>query len=175
MAFNFADFLLYSNTKNIDEASYATIAKGILGSLENVYKIIVEQEVDTTRTMFISSGARFPIPFGPVIDITTVTQDGADVPFTWYGRDVIPTTSLTDTDIPVVLTGSFGYVVIPDDLKLAIYRHIEAVHFSIDNHQDNVAKVINTTGNTVYFREGTIPTAVKEVYDYYSPRQLVLF
>jgi len=156
MAFNFVDFLLYSNSKNIEEASYGTIV------------------TISTMTEFLVNGAQLDPTFSPINTITSITQDGNDLLYTYYGRGIKFDTTITDLDIPVIISGDFGYATVPNDLKLAIYRHIDAVHFSIENHQDNVSKVTNTAGNTTHFRVIRIPPDSSIVYDFYSQRQIVL-
>lgn len=59
-------------------------------------------------------------------------------------------------------------------LKLAVYRHIDAVYFALQNKTDSIDKSINAAGNTTYFSKNTVPQASEEVYCFYTKRQIVL-
>ena len=174
--FSYADYLLFAGATDVNPVLFSTVAAGVLGLLKGTYYIYPEIETLTTN-IFISSLA-FYLPATPVNTITSVTYDGSLIPsdhYTWYGQDVVLTTPITDYRKPLTLVLEVGYTIIPEDLKLAIYRHISAVIFDISKGTDSIEKAINTSGNTTYYRQSGIPVAVKDTYDFYSPRTLVSY
>ena len=174
--FTYADYLLYAGATNVNTALFAAVAHGVLGTLKNQFNIYVEVETLTTE-LFLDSTI-FDLPATPVNTITSLTYDGTLIDaatYTWYGRDVVLTTALTDYRKPVIAVLEVGYTTsLPTDLKLAIYRHIDALIFSIDKSTDSIEKVINSTGSTTYYRDGSIPLSVLNVYEFYTARPQVL-
>lgn len=174
--FNFNDYLIYASVKNADVASYATIADGVLGYINDVYQIALEPNPTETLTHYMSSTTDTEIVLqkAPINSITSVTYDGASVDYTFIKQTITLATGVTDINIPVVITYSVGYTNVPSALKLAVYRHIDAVYFAIQNKTDNIDKAINTTGNTIYYNQIDVPHASRNIYDFYSQRQIVL-
>ncbi len=173
--FNYADYLLYAGAKNVNSSLYATVAHGVLGILENQYKIYTE--VQTLTSNLWIDDTTFELPAEPVNSITSIINDGDTIDsttYSWYGRDVELTTAITDTRIPLIIEMEVGYTTIPRDLKLAIYRHIDSIIFQIEKDVDGIEKVVNSTGNTTYFRNNVIPPSVEATYEFYSARQMVL-
>lgn len=169
--FNFQDFLLYTGAEAAQEMKYATIAASVIKYVEETYGIYLSK---STRVFnrFSENGTSITLGVTPVNSITTITQDGNAIAYTYYGRDIIA--SVTDTAIPLVVTADVGYEEVPYDLKLAVYTHIQAMFYAIENHTTNVSKVVNTTGNTTFFRDLAVPMESSMVYDMYSKRQIVL-
>lgn len=170
--FTFLDFTVFAGATKVNEDSYVTIAKGVLGYLKNQYGIFTEVET-ITHPMFLESGQRSVIP--TVYPITSVYRiwydDGLvdDTTYSYYGEDVLFTTAFTDVRIPVKFELDVGYPDgVPDDLILAVYRHILAAYHSIDKHSDNVSKTINADGNTTYFLNEEVPLASKNTYAFYA-------
>jgi len=174
--FNYADYLLFAAAKDVNHALYATVAGGVLGLLKNSYGIYVEAET-LTYNKFVESTV-FDFNVAPVQSVTSITYDstlyvdGTD--FSWYGRDVVLTSAIADTRIPLNIVLEMGYALVPADLKLAIYRHIDATIFALENDTDSIGKVTNSTGNTVAYRDDIIPSAVRATYEFYSERIQVL-
>jgi len=87
---------------------------------------------------------------------------------------------------PTIIKGVFGYVKdvhaidltidtnVNDTLKLAVYRHIDAVYFALQNKTDSIDKTVNAAGNTTYFSKSVVPEASEQVYCFFTKRQLVL-
>lgn len=171
--FNFQDFLIYSGADASQEMKYATIAAGVIRYVEETYGIYLEPKTEAF-TIFTEDGTTLPLGIHPVNTITSLTQDSVAMDYTYYGRAFTITSSVTNTNIPFVLTANVGYTNVPQDLKLAIYTHIQAMFYAIENHTPSVSKVTNTTGNTTFFRDIAIPVESSMVYDFYSKRQLVL-
>jgi hypothetical protein len=174
VSFNYTDYLLYAAATNVNSTLYSTVAAGVLGILENQYKVYTKV-LDISYDMFIS-GTTFDIDIGPVNSITSITYDGSVLStddYSWYGRDVVLINALTDYRKPITLALNIGYTDLPTDLKLAIYRHIDSIIFAIEKHVDNVEKIINSAGNTAYYRESGIPKAVRTIYDFYSNRTII--
>jgi len=180
MAFNFVDFLSFTGATNINEDAYATIAKGVLAYVKNQYGIYPETE-DATFNVFVPPGdTAFYLPAAPVNEITNIAYNEADfaeADFSFYGRDIAFTTIISDYRIPVIVDANVGYsaTTLPDDLKLAIYRHIVAVYHAIDKHTDNVAKAINVDGNTTYYLNEVVPVSSKQTYLFYAGRDLLRY
>jgi len=174
--FSFQDYLLYTGATDANIYLYSTVASGVLGVLNNEYNIYPVQE-SITKTLFIDSTS-FRLLATPVVSITSLTYDGAVIDpalYTWYGEEVTLSTPITDYKKPITAVLSVGYVVIPQDLKLAIYQHIDAVIFAIQKQTDSIQKVVNSTGNTTFYRDTAIPKRVLAVYEYYSARTQVMF
>ena len=174
--FSYADYLLFAGASDINPVLFSTVAAGVIGHLKGTYLIYPEIETLTTN-IFISSPT-FYLPAAPVNTITSITYGGSvmsNSKYTWYGQDVVLTTPITDYRKPVTLVLEVGYTEIPEDLKLAIYRHISAVIFDISKDTDNIDKTANSSGNTTYYRQSAIPEASKNTYDFYSPRILISY
>jgi len=173
--FNYANYLLYAAAQNVNHSLYATVAHGVLGTLTSQYGIYAETET-LTYQRFITE-TTFELLVDPVASITSITYDGVEITtdgYTYYGRDVKLTTALADYDIPLDIIAEVGYTILPTDLKLAVYRHIDAIIFAINKDTDSIDKVTNSTGNTTYYRSDIIPIPVKSVYEFYSPRLQIL-
>jgi len=173
--FNYADYLLYAAAQNVNHSLYATVAHGVLGTLTSQYGIYAETET-LTYQRFIEE-TTFDLLVVPVTAITSITYDGTEITtdgYAYYGRDVKLVTALIDYDVPLDIVAEVGYTILPTDLKLAIYRHIDAIIFAINKDTDSVDKVTNSTGNTTYYRSDVIPIPVQSVYEFYSARLQVL-
>lgn len=171
--FNFQDFVLFTGVDKANEMKYATIAAGIISYVEDTYGIYLSQ-APRVLTVFSEDSSTLLLGVTPINSITSITQDALPIDYTYYGRDVSITSSITDYTIPFTVTANIGFSTVPLDLKLAVYTHIQAMFYAIDNHTPNVSKVVNTTGNTTFFRDLAIPLESSIVYDFYSKRQLVL-
>lgn len=177
-AFTFADFLIFAGVSNANEDTYTTVAKGVLKYIKEQYGIYPEDETIVLRT-FLESGQRSFIPKAyPIQNVYTLAYDGDllnDGDYSYHGEDILLTTALLETRKPLVvsLDVGFGDAGVPDDLILAIYRHMEAAYYAITKHTDNVDKVINATGNTTYFAKDVIPAASIETYRFYAGHTLL--
>lgn len=171
--FNFQDFLLYTGADSNQEMKYATIAAGVIGYVEETYGIHLSAK-DRTFNVFTEDGSTLNLEVTPVNSIISVTQSSIPASYTYYGRAFSITSTITDTGIPFVVTANTGYIDVPNDLKMAIYTHIQTMFYAIENHTTSVSKVVNSTGNTTFFRDLAIPIESSIVYDFYSKRQLVL-
>lgn len=175
MAFSYEDYLLYTKAPKVDAKLFATISAGVIALVEDIYKIKLENNPAYVITYFNRAESdTINVPIYPLNSITSITHDGDPVTYTYYGDDVEVTTSITNYRIPFVITCDAGFATVPDDLKHAIYSHMEHEYFRYKNSIDSVQKVINTSGNTTYFRENNIPKPCQVIYDYYSPRQVIL-
>ena len=173
MAFSYEDFLLFTKAPNTDAKMFSILAPAVLKVIETIYKIKVENTTSYQFTQFIETTEFTPL-VTPINSITSITYDGEPVDYTYYGDVITVTSTIPDFGIPLVITVDAGWVTVPDDLKYAIYSHIEHLYFSTMNSTDSVQKVINSTGNTTYFRDSEIPKASRIIYDMYSVRQLIL-
>ena len=171
--FNFQDFLIYTGADASQETKYATIAKGVISYVQETYGIFLEP-IQSTFKVFTEDGSTLPLGITPITSILSVTQGSALMDYTYYGRALTVTSSIPNTSIPFDVVADVGYVTVPFDLKLAIYTHIQAMFYAIENHTTSVSKVTNSTGNTTFFRDSAIPVESSSVYDFYSKRQLVL-
>lgn len=178
-SFNFTDFVIYSNITNADSVSFSTIAHGVIGLVKSAYGIFLESGESFIKNVYLTATATSTVirlEQSPITAITSIMYNGSSLPYSLVGQELtIDTTLVTDITLPVIVTMVVGYSNVPDDLKFAIYRHIEAVYFDIENSVDNVEKSINSAGNTVFYRGSTIPAFSKMVYDLYSQRQLILY
>lgn len=174
--FNYTDYLLFAAAKNVNPTLYSTAAHGVIGMLKSQFYLYTEPETITSN-LFLETGLIFDLPAEPVTTLNSITYDGTvidDTTYSWYGREVLMTSALADYRKPLVLSLDVGYVEIPTDLKLAVYRHIDAVIFAINKDTDSIDKVTNSTGNTTYYRDTLIPLSVLSVYEFYSVRPQVL-
>jgi len=177
-AFTFADFLIFSGVTNANEDTYITAAKGVLNYIKAQYGIYPEDET-ILLPVYLSSGQTSIIPkVYPIQDIYRIWYDGNlvdDATYSYYGEDILFNTAFTDVRIPVKLEldVGFGDSGVPDDLILAVYRHIAAVYYAIDKHTDNISKTINATGNTTYFTNDIVPLASKQTYIFYAGHTLL--
>lgn len=170
--FNFQDFMLYTGVDASNEMKYATIASGVLSYVEETYGIYLAP-VQKDIVLFSDKTKTLTLGVTPVNTINSVKQDTLDVAYTYYGRGLLLTGTF-DINIPLVVNMSVGFTDVPSDLKLAIYTHIQAMYYSIDNHIANVSKTVNSEGNTTFYKDLAIPLESVLVYDRYSKRQLVL-
>ena len=176
--FTFADFMIFAGATNVSENTYSTIAKGVLSYLKNSYGLYPQTET-IALPMFLTSGqVSVEPPVHPIDNVYRLWYDGNlvdDGDYSYYGEDILLTLALTDIRKPLIveLDMGFGDAGIPDDLILAVYRHMLSVYYAIDKHTDNVDKTINATGNTTYYSKDVIPLASKEVYEFYSGRTLL--
>lgn len=178
-AFNFTDFVIYSNITNADSASFATIARGVIGLVKSIYGIQVDPGETIIQNTYITESSDATLIYiekAPIVSVTSVTHNGVALSYTLTEQTLsVDTTLVTDYTLPVIVTLVVGYTNVPDDLKFAIYRHIEAVYFDVENNVDNVSKSINSVGNTIFYRDSIIPAFSKSIYDWYSRRQIVLY
>lgn len=171
--FTFTDFLIFTQATNVNEDAYATIAQGVLAYLKNQYGLYPESETITLR-VFMEAGQTSIIPQAyPIESVYRIWYDDElldDEQYTYYGEDIEFVTAFTDARKPVTFELDVGFTdgAIPYDLKLAIYRHMQAVYYAIDKNTDNISKVINSDGNTTYFVNDIIPLASKQTYEFYA-------
>lgn len=175
MSISFEDFLLYTKAPEADIKIFSAIAPGVLTFLEDTYGIFVESSTKEIKYFLRSSGTTFELPIAPINSISSISYDGLDQPFTFYGNDIVLTNSVTDIRKPVLVTASVGYTNVPHDLKLAVYQHIESLYFRAKNSSDNIEKVVNTAGNTTFFREDSLPKFSKDTYNKYSNRLIAYY
>jgi hypothetical protein len=171
--FNFQDFLIYTGADASQEMKYATIAAGVINYVEKTYGIHLSK-AQRSFTVFTEDASTLYLEVTPINSIVSIKQSDVDATFTYYGRALTITSTISDVNIPFVVLADTGYTVVPDDLKLAIYTHIQAMFYAIENHTTSVSKVVNSTGNTTFFRDSAMPVESSIVYDFYSKRQLVL-
>jgi len=173
--FTFADFLIFTGA-NVNEDSYVTIAKGVLNYVKVHYGIYPELEI-VTETAFLTTNQVSYVPkVFPIIDINSITYDGtaiANTTYSYYGEDILFDVALTDVRIPIVISYDVGFTTVPDDLILAIYRHMSSVYQAIDKNTDNVSKTVNSAGNTTFFVNDVVPLASKQTYEFYAGHTLV--
>lgn len=177
-AFSYEDFLIFANVKDIDEDTYLTVAKGVFEHIQSNYGIYVEVG-QVSKNLFLLSNTRTIQPqLAPVNSIQSIVYDGTtlvdDVDYTFYGEDIELTIPLTDARKPISITYNVGYDSVPNDLVLAVYRHIQAVYAAITKQTDVVSKTVNTDGNTTYYRDEVVPKASWQTYIFYSGRSLAL-
>lgn len=174
-AFSFADFLIFSGS-NVNEDIYVTTAKGVLQYLKTQYGIYPDLD-SITETVFLSSGQLSYTPkVGPIVSIDSIVYDSVAITdYTYYGQDILLITALTDVRKPLTVTYSVGYASVPDDLILAIYRHILAVTTAIDKGTDTIEKTVNSAGNTTFYINEVVPIASKHTYLFYTNRTLISF
>lgn len=171
--FTFADFMVFSGATDIAEDTYSTVAKGVLSYVKQQYGIYPETETLPFK-MFLESGQTSITPKAyPIDNVYRLWYDGDlidDGTYSYYGEDILLDEALVDARIPLVLELDLGFgdYGIPDDLKLAIYRHMMAVYYAVDKHTDNVDKTLNATGNTTYFSNDVVPLASKQTYMFYA-------
>jgi len=176
-AFTFADFLVFSGASNVNEDAYVTIAKGVLNHIKKQYGIYPETET-IIETMFLSRGQRSVTPnVYPIVSVYRLWNDSDlidDDTYSYYGEDILMDIALVDVRIPLLVELDMGFEGnIPDDLILAVYRHIISVYQAIDKHTDNISKAINADGNTAYFVSDVIPLASKQTYQFYAGHTLL--
>lgn len=175
MSFSFEDFLLYTKAPESDIKMFSAIAPGVLEYIKDTYGIYVLNEDIDYQYKLSTTGTTFTLPITPINTISKILFDGTEFQFTWYGDDIVMSTPTTDVRKPVICTLNVGYTIVPADLKLAIYQHIESIYFRTKNSIDNIEKVLNSTGSTTYFREDAIPKLSRSVYDKYSVRTIALY
>lgn len=178
MSFSFEDFRLFTKAPNVDHKVFSIIAPGVIEEVRKTYGIFLESTTGYEYLYFNDTTlSSYDIPLSPINAVTGVSQDGISVGFTYFGRDVNFTTSVTASDIPIKFTLDLGYTSesMPADLKMAVYMHMESAYFSYKNSVDNVQKVINTTGNTTYYKDTNIPKASMLVYGRYSNRNIIKY
>lgn len=171
--FTFTDFLVFTGASNVNEDTYVTIAKGVIGYLKAHYGIYLEADT-LTQNVFLATGQLSVTPKAfPVNSVTSLTHDGTvvdDTTYSYYGEDILMTETITEIRKPLILVMDVGYATdtIPDDLIFAAYRHILAVYHAVDKHSDNISKSINSDGNTTYFKSDVVPPACRQTYQYYA-------
>jgi len=176
--FTFADFLVLAGTIDIQEDTYITVAKGVLSYIKRQYGIYPESETIAVP-IFLKSGQVSIIPkVYPIENVYRLWYNNElidDTTYSYYGEDILLDTAVTDVRKPLTLELDMGFGTkgIPDDLILAIYRHMLAVYYAIDKHTDNVDKTLNATGNTTYFSNEVIPLASKQTYMFYAGHTLL--
>lgn len=176
MAFSFEDFLLYTKAPKADIKIFSAIAPGVLTYVEDTYGIILENNPSKSIQYFLrASGTTIDLPIFPVNSVVSITYASLAQDFTFYGEDIQLVSSITDIRKPVTIVADVGYTTVPNDLKLAVYQHIESLYFRAINSTDNIEKVINTAGNTTYFREDYIPKLSRDTYNKYSNRLIAFY
>ena len=174
--FSFDDFTVFAETTNVNENMYSTIAKGVIGFLNRTYGIY--PEVTTfVHTAFLEAGQLSYTPtLIPINSVYRIWYDDDmldDDTYSYYGEDVLFTNQFSDARKPVLFELEVGYEDVPDDLILAVYRHILAVYHAIDKHTDNLSKSINSDGNTSYYNNDVVPPASKQTYEFYAGHLLL--
>ena len=179
MAFTFSDYLEFAAIDGVEETTYASIAAGVLNYIKESYGIYTELTT-INRLVYLQPGQTVFYPtVGPIDTVNTITYGSEDVEFTHtqYSDEVTLSTSvITSIRAPLLLNADVGYditnvidnLVMPDDLKVAIYGHISSTYLRITEGLDNLQKVINASGNTQYYRDTPIPFASTSIYTLYS-------
>ena len=175
MSFSFEDFLLYTKAPEADIKLFSILAPGVLTQVEDTYGIILSPVTKDVKYFLKASGTTFELPLAPVNEVTKVVHDGVEQVFTFYGNDIVTATSLSDIRKPVIVTANLGYTEVPADLKLAVYQHIESLYFRAKNSSDNIEKVVNSSGNTTFFREDSTPKESRDIYNKYSNRVIAYY
>jgi len=171
--FTFADFLVFSGATNVNEDAYVTIAKGVISYIKQQYGIYPETETIPIK-VFLNAGQTSIIPKAyPIENVYRLWYDSElldDTTYSYYGEDILLDAALVDVRKPLTLEldVGFGDAGVPDDLILAVYRHISSVYYAVDKHTDNVDKAINSSGNTTYFSNDVVPLASKQTYLFYA-------
>lgn len=172
--FNINDFLVFIGEPLEAKSKYTMAAAGVLSHVESVYKIKLESLTETFNE-YSSDGSTVYLEYTPITTISSVKYDGEEVEYTFKDNKITLTTSISDTSIPLVITATMGYTTIPNDLKYALYAHIQSVMFVQRENIANVSKTVNSTGNSTFYRDGSVPSDSLRVYNYYSKRQLLLY
>jgi len=152
---------------------YITIAKGIIDTLKSQYGIYVDDSVVTTKHFLnsVTQTSLQPQAF-PVVSVDSIVYDGTTLDptaYSFYGEDILLVSPITDIRKPLEVTMTVGFNGnVPDDLILAIYRHILATFYAIDKHTDNVSKTTNSSGSTTHFVRDALPLASLNTYRYYA-------
>ena len=176
MAFNFTDYMAYSSNSSANVEALAVVTKGVLQYLVNVHQIDLSPKSGYIFTQTLEEDeVEFTLDFMITAAVTSITQDGNPITFTQTNSTITLDSVLTDYTLPLEVTVDLTYDTEYDDLKLAIYRHIDYVYTSIDLKTDNIAKTVNTDGNTSYYRDDVIPKASLETYMWYTKRPLVTY
>lgn len=178
--FTFADFLVFAEITEVSESTYVTIAKGVIGYLNNQYGIFPETETISKKYFMGTTDTTFTPPVFPICEIYRVWYDGNIVDnetYSYYGEDIefdaAPASADARKPVTIEMDMGFGDAGVPDDLIMAVYRHILAVYFAIDKHTDNIDKVLNATGNTTVYRHDVIPLSSKNTYEFYAGHTLL--
>lgn len=178
--FTFADFLVFADTGDVNEDTYVTIAKGVIGYLNEQYGVYPETATISRKYFLDANVTSFTPPVYPICDVHRIWYDGDildDATYSYYGEDIEFDTAptLADSRKPITLELDMGFegVGVPDDLVMAVYRHILAVYYAIDKHTDNIEKVLNATGNTTVYRHDVIPLGSKRTYEFYAGHTLL--
>lgn len=171
--FSITEFIAFTGETSINKLKYATIFKSVVSYVESVYEIVLTERTETLK-LYSTSATELELSVTPISIVSSVEYDSDSIDYTYENNVITFTTSLTDIAIPVYVTLTYGYITIPEDLKLAIYTHVQHIYYALDNHTDNVSKVTNTTGNTIVYRNTSVPPISLFTYDFYSKRQLVL-
>lgn len=177
--FTFADFLVFAGATGINEDAYSTIAKGVLNYVKEHYGIYPEVQTIAQKYFLLSGQLSVTPKAYPIVDVYRLWYDGDlvdDDTYSYYGEDILLTTALADVRIPLIVELDVGYEAgtVPDDLILAIYRHILSVYYAIDKHTDNITKSVNADGNTTYYNDTVIPPASKQTYQFYAAHTLLM-
>ena len=175
MSISFEDFLLYTKAPESDIKLFPVISLGVLEYIKDTYGIFIEEATIDYKYFMLSAGTTLTLPVSPLNNINSIKVNGVDQVFTYYGEDIELSTAITDLRIPLICNIDVGYTTIPADLKLAIYQHIESVYFSTKNSADNIEKIINTSGNTTYLKDESLPKFSKSIYNKYSNRLIAYY
>lgn len=178
--FTFTDFLVFAGSTNVSEDKYSTIAKGVLSYVNKQYGIYPIAETIVHQAFLTSGQVSYTPKVFPISSVYRIWYDSDlvdDATYSYYGEDILFDTAFTDIRKPVTFELEVGYTSteFPDDLVLAIYRHILAVYHAIDKHTDNLSKSINSDGNTSYYNNEVVPPACRETYEFYAGHTLLRF
>ena len=177
--FTFTDFMVFSGVTSVNEHTYVTIAKGVLGYINNHYNIYPEVET-IIQKQFLEPKQLSILPKAyPIENVYRLWYDGElieDTAYSYYGEDILFDVEFVDVRKPLTLELDVGFQnnAVPDDLVLAVYRHIAAVYHAIDKHTDNISKSVNSDGNTAYYNNDVVPPASKQVYEFYAGHTLLV-
>ncbi len=170
--FNIYDFLVFMGEPVENKNRYTIAAAGVLSHVESVYGIKLSSTT-TTIVRKTYDGSTIVLEESPITSINSVTIGGVEVPYT-YSNNTITLDISVDTFTEASINITMGYSEIPLDLKLAIYAHIQSVVFISKENVNNVSRTVNSTGNSTYYRDTTVPTESARVYSYYSKRALAI-
>lgn len=177
-SFSFADFMVFTGAKNVSEDMYSTIARGVISYVKRHYNIYPEAETIVQNVYLETNQTSFTPKAFPINNVYRIWYDNDmldDSTYSYYGEDILLDTAVEDIRKPLTLELEVGYTSpnCPDDLVLAIYRHIVAVYHAIDKHTDNLSKSINSEGNTSYYNNEVVPPACRETYQFYAGHTLL--
>jgi len=176
--FSFSDFKVFAGATNVNEDSYSTIAKGVISFVNRTYGIYPLADTVTQNVFLGDNQTSYTPRLQPTNSVVSITYDSNPITaFSYYGEDILLESAITEIRKPVTLELDVGFPLgeIPDDLILAVYRHIVAVFHAIDKHTDNLSKSVNSDGNTSYYNNDIVPPSCKQTYEFYAGHTLISF